>query len=54
MQGCCLVVMLLVKQAVGSGTPGNEMMHLPWNYLLWLYELQLHVFYAGKYKNIAI
>ena len=52
MQGCCLVVMLLVGPAVGSGTPGNEIMHLLWNYLLWLYGLQLHVCYAQKYSNL--
>ena len=54
MQGCCLVVMLLVGPAVGIGTPGNKIMHLLGNYLLQLYGLQLHVCYAGQLKNIAI
>jgi len=32
MQGCCLVVLLLAGPAARSEIPGNEIMHLLWNY----------------------
>ena len=46
--------LLKVAGSDGSGTPGNEIMHLLWNYLLQLYGLQLHACYPGQHKSIAI
>ena len=55
MQACCLVVMLLAGPAARSEIPGNEIMHLLWNYLFQLYMgyNYMYVMPGGQPKNIA-